>query len=115
MRRCVASAALRHRRDKRMAADPTKNNNTNETPRHRPWLPASKPRRRREGTLASAMTKTAKRIFLPTSIISAVAYVAFAPLAQLTHNVLGRKTAMLIGNSDLAKLYQECWDYSSPW
>ena len=68
-----------------------------------PWLPASKPRRRREGTLASAMTKTAKRIFLPTSIISAIAYVAFAPLAQLTHNVLGRKTAMLIGNSDLAK------------
>ena len=68
-----------------------------------PWLPASKPRRRREGTLASAMTKTAKRIFLPTSIISAIAYVAFAPLAQLTHDVLGRKTAMLIGSSDLAK------------
>ena len=68
-----------------------------------PWLPAPKPRRRREGTLASAMTKTAKRIFLPTTIISAVAYVAFAPLAQLTHNLLGRKTALLIGNSDLAK------------
>ena len=49
------------------------------------------------------MTKTAKRIFLPTSIISTVAYVAFAPLAQLTHNVLGRRTALLIGNSDLAK------------
>jgi hypothetical protein len=49
------------------------------------------------------MTKTAKRIFLPTTIISAVAYVAFAPLAQLTHNLLGRKTALLIGNSDLAK------------
>ena len=44
-----------------------------------PWLPAPKARRRREGTLASAMTKTAKRIFLPTTIISAVAYVAFAP------------------------------------
>ena len=68
-----------------------------------PWLPAPKARRRREGTLASAMTKTAKRIFLPTSIISAIAYVAFAPLAQFTHDVLGRKTAMLIGNSDLAK------------
>ena len=68
-----------------------------------PWLPAPKARRRREGTLASAMTKTAKRIFLPTSIISAIAYVAFAPLAQLTHNVLGRRTALLIGNSDLAK------------
>jgi len=68
-----------------------------------PWLPAPRARRRREGTLASAMTKTAKRIFLPTTIISAVAYVAFAPLAQLTHNLLGRKTALLIGNSDLAK------------
>jgi hypothetical protein len=68
-----------------------------------PWLPASKPRRRREGTLASAMTKTAKRIFLPTTIISTIAYVAFAPLAQFTHNVLGRRTALLIGNSDLAK------------
>ena len=68
-----------------------------------PWLPAPRARRRREGTLASAMTKTAKRIFLPTTIISAVAYVAFAPLAQLTHNVLGRRTALLIGNSDLAK------------
>jgi hypothetical protein len=49
------------------------------------------------------MTKTAKRIFLPTTIISTIAYVAFAPLAQLTHDVLGRKTAMLIGSSDLAK------------
>jgi len=68
-----------------------------------PWLPAPRARRRREGTLASAMTKTAKRIFLPTTIISAAAYVAFAPLAQLTHNLLGRKTALLIGNSDLAK------------
>ena len=68
-----------------------------------PWLPAPRARRRREGTLASAATKTAKRIFLPTTIISAVAYVAFAPLAQLTHNLLGRKTALLIGNSDLAK------------
>ena len=68
-----------------------------------PWLPAPKARRRREGTLASAMTKTAKRIFLPTTIISTVAYVAFAPLAQFTHNVLGRRTAMLIGSSDLAK------------
>ena len=111
----LVAAALRHRRDKRMAADPTKNNNTNEAPRHRPLAARAKARRRGEGTLASAMTKTAKRIFLPTSIISAVAYVAFAPLAQLTHNVLGRKTAMLIGNSDLAKTVPGVLGYSSPW
>jgi hypothetical protein len=68
-----------------------------------PWLPAAKPRPRREGTLAGSATKTANRIFLPTTIISALAYVSFAPMAHLTHNLLGRKTALLIGNSALAK------------